>query len=231
MKNLQHVGIVLDGNRRFAKRLMMKPWMGHEWGAKKTEKLFDWCKELDIREMTLFTFSVENFNRPKEEFDYLMNLFEREFEKIKDDKRIYENKIKINFIGRLNMFPDKVQEKMKNLMEKTKEHNDFIINFAMAYGGRAEILDAAKRIAEKIEKGELKSGEVDEKIFEENLYMKDKPDMIIRTSGERRTSGFLLWQSDYSEWFFVEKCWPEFEKEDFVKCIEEYKKRDRRFGK
>ncbi|MEK6953322.1 MAG: polyprenyl diphosphate synthase [Nanoarchaeota archaeon] len=231
MKNPQHVGIVLDGNRRFAKKLMLKPWMGHEWGAKKIEAMFDWCKELDIKELTLFTFSVENFNRPKDEFDYLMNLFEREFEKIKDDKRIYENKIKINFIGRLHMFPEKLQEKMRVLMEKTKEHKDFIINLAMAYGGRAEILDAAKRIAEKIEKGELKSGEVDEKVFEENLYMKDKPEMIIRTSGERRTSGFLLWQSDYAEWFFVEKYWPEFEKEDFIKCIEEYKKRDRRFGK
>ena len=137
---------------------MLKPFMGHEWGAKKIEQLFDWCKELDIKELTLFTFSVENFNRPKDEFNYLMNLFEREFEKIKDDKRIYENKIKINFIGRLNMFPEELQNKMKVLMEKTKEHNDFIINFAMAYGGRAEILDAAKKIAEKIENGELKSG-------------------------------------------------------------------------
>lgn len=231
MKNPQHVGLIIDGNRRFAKRLMMKPFMGHEWGAKKIEQLFDWCKELDIKELTLFTFSVENFNRPKKEFDYLMDLFEREFEKNKDDKRIYENKIKIRFIGRLWMFPEKVQEKMRVLMEKTKEHNDFIINFAMAYGGRAEILDAAKRIAEKIEKGELKSGEVDEKVFREHLYLDSDPDLIIRT-GESRLSGFLLWQSSYSELIFLTNIlWPEFSKEHFINCIAEYKKRQRRFGK
>jgi len=205
--------------------------MGHEWGAKKIEKLFDWCKELDIKELTLFTFSVENFNRPKKEFNYLMNLFEREFEKIKDDKRIYENRIKINFIGRLYMFPEKLQEKMKVLMERTKEHKDFLINFAMAYGGRAEILDAAKRIAEKIEKGELKSGEVDEKVFREHLYLDSDPDLIIRT-GESRLSGFLLWQASYSELIFLtDVLWPEFSKEHFINCINEYKKRQRRFGK
>lgn len=210
---------------------MMKPFMGHEWGAKKIEKLFDWCKELDIKELTLFTFSVENFNRPKKEFNYLMNLFEREFEKIKDDKRIYENRIKINFIGRLYMFPEKLQEKMKVLMERTKEHKDFLINFAMAYGGRAEILDAAKRIAEKIEKGELKSGEVDEKVFREHLYLDSDPDLIIRT-GESRLSGFLLWQASYSELIFLtDVLWPEFSKEHFINCINEYKKRQRRFGK
>ena len=191
----------------------------------------DWCKELYIKELSLFTFSVEDFNRPKKEFNYLMNLFEREFEKIKDDKRIYENRIKINFIGRLYMFPEKLQEKMKVLMERTKEHKDFLINFAMAYGGRAEILDAAKRIAEKIEKGELKSGEVDEKVFREHLYLDSDPDLIIRT-GESRLSGFLLWQASYSELIFLtDVLWPEFSKEHFINCINEYKKRQRRFGK
>ncbi len=231
MKNPGHVGIILDGNRRFSKKLMLKPFMGHEWGAKKIEKLFDWCKELDIKELTLFTFSIENFDRPKEEFDYLMNLFNREFEKIKDDKRIYENKIKIRFIGRLWMFPENLQEKMKFLMERTKDHNDFIINFAMAYGGRAEILDAARKIVEKIEKGELKSGEVDEKMFREHLYLDSDPDLIIRT-GESRLSGFLLWQASYSELIFLtDVLWPEFSKEHFISCINEYKKRQRRFGK
>ena len=134
----KHVGIILDGNRRFSRRLMMKPWKGHEWGAKKVEKLFDWCEELGIKELTLYTFSVENFTkRPKEEFDYLMNIFRKEFDKLKEDKRLDENKIRINFIGRIWMFPKDIQEKMGFLMEKTKNYNDYIVNFAMAYGGRA----------------------------------------------------------------------------------------------
>ncbi|MEK6934549.1 MAG: polyprenyl diphosphate synthase [Nanoarchaeota archaeon] len=230
-KPLKHVGIILDGNRRFAKRLMLKPWKGHEWGAKKIRELLRWCKELGIKEVTLFTFSVENFDRPKKEFNYLMNLFEEEFKKTINDPEVYEDKVKFKFIGRIHMFPESVQKYMKELEEKTKNHDNLFVNFAMAYGGRAEILDAAKKIAEKIEKGELKAGDVDEKVFEENLYMTSKPDMIIRTSGEKRTSGFLLWQSDFSEWFFVEKFWPELEKEDFLKCIKEFEKRERRFGK
>ena len=229
-KLLHHVGLVLDGNRRFAKKLMLKPYMGHEWGAKKIREFLRWCRELSIREVTLFTFSVENFDRPKEEFDYLMDLFEREFKKISNDPEIYENKIRIRFIGRIFMFPEKVQVAMKDLEEKTKNHDQFFVNFAMAYGGRAEIVDAAKRIAEKIESGELKVGEIDEKTFREHLYLDSDPDLVIRTS-ESRLSGFLLWQSSYSELIFLtDVMWPEFTKEHFISCINEYKKRQRRFG-
>jgi len=230
-KVLHHVGLVVDGNRRFAKRLMLKPYMGHEWGAKKIREFLRWCQELSIKEVTLFTFSVENFNRPKGEFDYLMDLFEREFKKISNDAEIYENKIRIKFIGRIFMFPEKVQLAMRELEEKTKNHDQFFVNFAMAYGGRAEIVDAAKRIAEKIESGELKVGEIDEKTFREHLYLDSDPDLIIRTS-ESRLSGFLLWQSSYSELIFLtDVMWPEFTKEHFITCINEYKKRKRRFGK
>lgn len=227
----KHIGIILDGNRRFSKRLMLKPWMGHEWGAKKVEKLLEWGKELGIHELTLYAFSVENFNRPKEEFDYLMKLFEKEFERLKDDKRVYENKIRINVIGRIWMFPKEVQEKMREIMKRTKDHSDYIINFAMAYGGRAEIIDATKKIAERIKKGELGVEDINEEVFSKNLYMDSEPDLIIRTSGEQRTSGFLLWQGSYAEFYFCEKLWPEFEKEDLVKAIESYNGRDRRFGK
>lgn len=227
----KHVGIILDGNRRFSKRLMMKPWKGHEWGAKKVEKVFDWCKEIGIKELTLYSFSVENFNRPKIEFDYLMNIFRKEFEKLKNDKRVDENKIKINFIGRIWMFPKDIQEKMNYLMEKTKKYDDYVVNFAMAYGGRAEVVDAVKRIAEQVKKGEIDIENINEESFSRNLYMEDEPDLIIRTGGEKRTSNFLIWQSSYSEWFFLEKMWPEFEKEDLVKVIDEYSKRERRFGK
>src|SRR3989338_1476732 len=225
----EHIGLVLDGNRRFAKRLMLKPWKGHEYGAEKIEKLFEWCKELNIKELTLYCFSIENFNRPKDEFDYLMNLFKKEFTKMKDDPRLKD--IKINFIGRLNMFPKDVQDSMNVLIEKTKNNKPYMINFAMAYGGRAEVIDATKKIAEAVKEGKLDVDDINEQVFEKNLYNASEPDLIIRTSGEKRTSGFLIYQAAYSELIFIDKMWPEFEKEDFVKAIKEYSNRERRFGK
>jgi tritrans,polycis-undecaprenyl-diphosphate synthase [geranylgeranyl-diphosphate specific] len=226
-----HIGIILDGNRRFAKRLLLQPWKGHEFGAQKLEKVFDWAKELGVKEITLYTFSVQNFSRPKEEFNYLMDLFRKEFDKLMNDGRLDRDKIKINFIGRLHLFSKDIQEKMLNLMEKTKDNNNFIINFAMAYGGREELVDAMSKMAKDIKAGSLKPEDIDEFMIDRYAYMSSQPEMIIRTSGERRLSGFLLWQSAYSELFFLDKFWPEFEKEDLAKCIEEYGSRDRRFGK
>ena len=141
----KHLGIIIDGNRRFSKILMMKPWMGHELGARKVEKLLDWCKELDIKELTVYAFSIENFDRPKEEFDFLMNLFRKEFTDLLTDKRIDNDKIKVNFIGRLKMFPKDLQDLFRKNMERSKTYNNYIVNFAMAYGGRAEIIDATKK--------------------------------------------------------------------------------------
>ena len=227
----RHVAIILDGNRRFSKRLMMKPWKGHEWGAKKVEKLFDWCKELGIKELTLYAFSWENFNRPKEEFDYLMNIFDLEFEKLIKDERLKSGEVKINFIGRIWRFPKNVQEKMQKLMEMTKNNKGYAVNFAMAYGGRVEVVDAAKKVAEAVKDGRMKIEEINEETFADNLYMKDEPEIIIRTGGNQRTSNFLIWQSAYSEWTFLEKLWPEFEKEDLAAVIQDYNKRERRFGK
>lgn len=221
----------MDGNRRFSKKLMLKPWKGHEWGAKKLENVLEWCKEYKIKEITLYTFSIQNFNRPKKEFDYLMKLFEENFEKLKNDKRIYENKIRINIIGRIWMFPENVKQTLIEIMEKTKTHNNYVINFAMAYGGREEVIDAAIKISEKIKKGELDINKINEETFKENLYLKSEPDLIIRTGGEKRLSNFLSFQSAYSEFIFIEKMWPEFEKEDFIYCLKEYSKRIRRFGK
>jgi len=121
--DIKHAGIILDVNRRFAKRLMLKPYKGHEWGAKKIKEFLRWCRELGIREVTLFAFSLENFQRPKEEFDFLMNIFEKEFKKTIDDPEIYENRVKVRFIGRIDMFPSKVTKYMYELMEKTKNHS------------------------------------------------------------------------------------------------------------
>src|SRR3989344_6355547 len=149
----RHVGIILDGNRRFSKKLMLKPWKGHEYGAKKIESLLEWCKEIGIKEITLYCFSIENFNRPKDEFNYLMNLFKEEFIKLKDDSRLDE--IRVNFIGRINMFPKEVLNSMNVLMEKTKNNKPYTLNFAIAYGGRAEVIDATRKIAEQVKNGRL----------------------------------------------------------------------------
>ena len=227
----KHVGIILDGNRRFSKRLMLKPWMGHEWGAKKVEQVFDWIKEIGIHEITLYAFSIENFNRPKIEFDYLMKVFTKEFDILLNDERVHKDKVRINFIGRIEMFPKELHESMLKLMDMTKDYDGYIVNLAMAYGGRAEIIDATKKIAEKIKTGELDINQINEEVFSKNLYIDSEPDLIIRTSGEQRTSGFLLWQGSYAEFHFSQKLWPEFEKEDLVKAIADYNNRERRFGK
>ncbi|MFH1591782.1 MAG: polyprenyl diphosphate synthase [Candidatus Woesearchaeota archaeon] len=231
MSEINHVGIILDGNRRFAKRLMLNPFKGHEWGAKKFRKFMRWCEEIGIKEVTAFAFSLENFNRPKAEFEYLMNIFEKEFKALVNEPEVYEKKLKIRFIGRIEMFPPKVYNVMKELMEKTKYHDKFLLNFAMAYGGRAEITDAAKKIVNEVKEGKLSVDDINPEMFKDYLYLKSEPELIIRTSGEMRSSGFLLYQGDYSEWFFVNKFWPEFEKEDLLKCIDEFKSRGRRFGK
>ncbi|MDP1694513.1 MAG: polyprenyl diphosphate synthase [Candidatus Woesearchaeota archaeon] len=226
----RHIGIILDGNRRFAQRLMLKPWKGHEWGAKKLEHLFEWCKEYGVKELTLYAFSVENFDRPKEEFAYLMDLFRKEFDRVIEDPDLSKKKVRFNMIGRIWMFPKDLQERMHKLMELTKDYNDYIVNFAMAYGGRAEVIDATKKIAEQVKKNKIKVEDINEQVFSENLYMQDEPDLIIRTS-ESRLSGFLPWQSTYSEIIFLpDTLWPEFEKKDFIACINEFQKRQRRYG-
>ena len=232
MKVPKHIAIILDGNRRFAKRLMLKPWKGHEWGVKKVEKIFDWCKEFNVNELTLYCLSLENFNRPKEEFDYLMNLFREEYKNLlKEDSKIHKNKVKINFIGRLKLLPQDIQEDIKKIKEITKDYDNYTVNFAMAYGGKQEVIDATIKIAEAIKSGNLNIDKINEKTFTNNLLLKSSPELIIRTGGEKRTSNFLIWQGAYSEWIFLEKLWPEFEKEDFVSCLEEYNARERRFGK
>lgn len=227
----RHLGIILDGNRRLAKKLMMKPWKGHEWGARKVEKVLGWAHEIGVQELTLYTLSLENFNRPKDEFEYLMKLFKKEFTRLLSDTRVDEQKIRINFIGRLWMLDEELQNLMKEVMNKTKENSGLIVNFAIAYGGRQEVIDAAKKIAEKVKSGKLDINNINEEIFSENLWNSSEPDLIIRTGGEKRTSNFLNFQAAYSEWLFLDKAWPEFEKEDLVAAVKEYAQRDIRKGR
>jgi len=227
----KHIGIILDGNRRFARRLMMEPWKGHELGFEKLKQLYKWCKELGIKELTLYCFSMQNFNRPKREFDFLMDIFVKAGNDAVTNEDIHKNKVKINVIGRPHLFPEKVQEAMKKAVEATKDYNDFIVNLAIAYGGREEIVDGIKKLATDLKEGKINVEDIDEKRFSEYLYLNSDPDLIIRTGGAHRTSNFLVWQSIYSEWIFPEKFWPEFEKEDLIKCIDAYMGRERRFGK
>ena len=227
--NPEHIALILDGNRRYGKKIGSK-LKGHVVGAKKVEELFDWCKELGIKEVTLYTLSTENFNRPKEEVDYLMGLFKRQLKRLKKDKRVNEGEVKVNFIGRLGLFPSDLKEDMDKLMEKTAGNEGFIVNFAVGYGGRAEIVDSIANIIKKIKNKDIEIEDIDEKLVSENLYLQSEPDIMIRPGGEKRMSNFLLWECAYSELFFLDKLWPEFEKEDLVKIIEEYKERERRFG-
>ena len=221
----RHIAIILDGNRRYARKLGLNPWKGHEFGLRKLEELFKWCIELGIKELTLYTFSTENFRRAKNEINYLFGLFWKEFSKMKENKGIFKYKIKVNVIGRMHMFPKKMQKAMKDAMQKTKNNKELIVNFALAYGGRQEIVDAVNRVLKS-----KKITKIDENSITQNLYLKNEPDIVIRPGGEIRTSNFLTWQSVYSEWFFIDKLWPEFTKNDLKKVIEEFNQRERRFG-
>ena len=226
-----HIGFILDGNRRFAKRLMKKPWEGHMLGFEKVKKLLGWCSRLGVREMTLYCFSMQNFNRPKEEFDYLMQQFEKAFNEVAGMDEVHKKRIRIRAIGRKELLPENVQAAIRKAEDATKDYDDYRLNIAIAYGGREEIINAVKRIGRLIEQGKVTDKDIGKELVEKNLYTGDEPDLIIRTGGERRTSNFLMWQSSYAEWIFIQKMWPEFEEEDLVKCVEDYRQRERRFGK
>jgi len=225
------IAIILDGNRRYGKKLGLKPWQGHNFGVKKIEDFLKWCQELGIKELTLYSFSMDNFNRPEQEKKILFSLFEKNIKKLKNDERLNKDGIKVRFIGRLQLFPKDIQKEMHEVMEKTKNHNNFKLNFAMAYGGRAEIVDATKKIIKKIKNNEINENDIDETLLNENLYLSSSIDILIRPGGEKRISDFLLWQMAYTEIFFINKLWPEFTKEDLVECIKEFKSRERRFGR
>ena len=225
-KGPEHVAIILDGNRRFAKRLMLEPWKGHEHGKEKVKKMLEYAKDFGVKELTFYALSVENINfRPKDELEFLYNLF-REMFKEMDLGELKEDKIKMRFIGNLDLLPSDLKERCLELEKETSENNNFIVNFCVAYGGRQEIVEAVRKIL----KNKINIEDVDEELVGNYLLLNDEPDMVIRTGGEKRTSNFLPWQTVYSEFIFLDKFWPEFEKEDLADCIEEFKKRKRRFG-
>lgn len=228
-----HIGVILDGNRRFARVKGMDATKGHVFGADKVEELLAWCLKLDIKIITLYAFSTENFNRSEKEVDTLMELLTEKLKKFREDPAIKKNGVRIKVIGRLEYLSEELNEQIAQAEEMTKDHNNFQLNIAISYGGRAEIVDAVKKIAQKIEEGQISIDQIDEDLLGTNLYTGDMPDpdLIIRTSGEERLSGFLLWQSAYSELYFTEVFWPAFRMIDFWRAIRIYQQRERRYGK
>ena len=206
---------------------MLEPWRGHELGKKKVEKLLDYAKELGINEMTFYALSVENIeSRPKVELNFVYKIFREAFRDMDRDKMMRDG-VRMRFIGDLDLLPEDLRDECHRLERDTAGNSEFIANFCVAYGGKQELVEAVRRIVDK----KIASSDVDTKVIEDNLYITSEPDLIIRTGGEKRTSNFLSWQAGYSEWMFLDKMWPEFEKEDLVECIEEFKGRKRNFGK
>ncbi len=230
-----HVALILDGNRRWAKRHLSMPKQGHWKGADSVENLLDWCEEFDIKIITLYALSVENLKRDDEELEYLYELIRMRLEKLLGDPRIHKNRMRVKGIGRIELLPDSIKVILKQLDDATKNYDSHFLNIALAYGGQNELVDAVKKIASKIKDGSLKVEDINKKEIESNLYTshlpQSSPDMILRTSGEKRLSGFLMWQSVYSELVFMDIFWPEFRKIDLMRAIRTYQERKRRLGK
>lgn len=231
----EHIAIILDGNRRWASDKALNPWAGHEKGAERVEHLIDWCiVKLDVRSVTLYAFSTENFRRSVEEVGQIMRIGIENMRRILTDERIHKNKVRVRIIGRVNLLPPDFQKLIAEVEKATGNYDEHFLNFAFAYGGRAEIVDAAKKIAIEVHEGKLDPETVDEATFENHLYTShmpnQDPDLIIRTSGEERLSGFLLWQSAYSELFFLDVYWPDFRLIDLLRAIRTFQMRKRRFG-
>ena len=230
----EHIGVILDGNRRWATEHYMAPWTGHQFGADKVEDLLNWCLDLKVKTITLYAFSTENFNRNEKEVEEIMRLFNERLNALFSNARIHRDKVQVKAIGRLNLLPESTQKTIHAIEESTEKYDQYYLNMAVAYGGRAEIVDAAKKIAEEVRGGKLSIGNIDEKTIEEHLYTahlpKSDPDIIIRTSGEERLSGFLLWQGAYSELSFVDVFWPDFRRIDLWRAIRMYQQRERRYG-
>ncbi len=231
----EHIGIILDGNRRWATEKAMNSFDGHWVGAKVGEEVLDWCLEYGIRTLTLYTFSTENFSRPSEEVKTILKIVEEEAVKLGKDKRLHSQKVRVKALGRTDLLPDSLQDVFKRIEDETSQYDHHFLNLAIAYTGRAEIVDATKKIVEDVNQGHISPQQIDEDTFDKYLYTahlpNPNPDLVIRTSGEERLSGFLLWQSAYSELVFVDVYWPEFRRIDFLRAIRLYQMRHRRFGR
>jgi tritrans,polycis-undecaprenyl-diphosphate synthase [geranylgeranyl-diphosphate specific] len=231
----EHIGVILDGNRRWARSRGLDPWKGHEQGARKMEDFLDWCGDInEIRSITLYAFSTENFKRSEKEVKEIFRLLEEYLNSLLNDERVVKNEIRVKMLGRIEMLPDEFQELIRQVEEKTAGYRKQYLNFAIAYGGRTEIVDAVRSLARNVKEERLSLDEISEEVIESYLYTAHlpncSPDMIIRTSGEVRLSNFLTWQGAYSELCFVDVYWPDFRKLDLLRAIRMYQHRQRRFG-
>jgi len=230
----EHIAIILDGNRRWATENDLNPWLGHMQGAETVENLLDWCLKFNVKFITLYAFSTENFSRTSQEIQEIMRISEDRFRKLLTDERIYKNKVHVKVIGRTNLLPEGLRQAIVDVENATAQYDNIFLNFAFAYGGRAEIVDAAKIVAGQVKDGKVELEDINEGLFEKYLYTshmtKQEPDLIIRTSGEERMSGFLLWQSAYSELVFLDVYWPDFRFIDLLRAIRTYQLRRRRHG-
>jgi short-chain Z-isoprenyl diphosphate synthase len=232
----KHIGLILDGNRRFAKALGLDGKAGYEFGVDKAHEVLGWCLELGIPAATIWVLSTDNFTkRGTDEVQHLMHLFEREARNLAKDPRIHGNQVRVRAIGRHDLFPEDVLASLRDLETATAHYTGMVLNIAVGYGGREEIVDAVKKllISKTGQTPESIAATLEPEAIGQHLYTADlpDPDFIIRTSGEIRLGGFMLWQSAYSEYYFCEANWPDFRRIDFLRALRAYQARDSRLGK
>lgn len=227
----QHIAVIMDGNGRWAKQQGKLRVFGHQNGVGAVRAVSEACAELGVKYLTLYAFSTENWNRSQLEVDALMRLLSKTI--AEEVKTLNDNNIKLNAIGDLSRLPKYNYDALMKAIEDTKNNDRMTLTLCLSYSGRWEITDTTKRIAEKVKSGELDIEQIDEKCFSDNLSTSGMPDpeLLVRTSGEERISNFLLWQLAYSEFYFTDKFWPDFGKEDLYQAIVDYQSRERRFGK
>ena len=227
----QHVAIIMDGNGRWAKKIGKKRAFGHENGTNSVKECIDASIRLGIKNLTLYVFSTENWNRPKFEVSALMDLLVYTLNKQK--KSLIENNIKVNVFGDLESLNKKPKDKLKDIILSTENNNKLNLNLAISYGSRQELLKAIREVSNKVKNNIISEKNIDEKIINEHLYTRNLPnvDLLIRTGGESRVSNFLLWQIAYAELYFTDILWPDFKEKDFFDAIGNFQKRERRFGK
>ncbi|HKM13390.1 MAG TPA: polyprenyl diphosphate synthase [Candidatus Methanomethylophilaceae archaeon] len=227
-----HIAIIMDGNRRYAEEHGEPREEGHRLGSEKLEEVLDWCVEDGIKVLTVYAFSVENFNRGPEEVEYLMDLLKDSLIRFAESETVHKKRVCIKVLGDITMLPDYVRDAIDYAYEKTKGYSDYYFNMAVAYSGRQEITVAVKRVAQKVVDGMINIEDIDEDTISDHMYASDipDPDLVLRTSGEVRISNFLLWQLAYSELYFTDVYWPGFRHIDFLRAIRTYQQRGRRFG-
>ena len=231
----QHIAVIMDGNRRYAREILKTEDInkGHEKGKDKLREVLDWCINLDVRYLTVYAFSMENFSREGSEVNYLMEILADSLREFADDSRIHKYKVAVRVIGETDLLPEFVREAIDYAYSKTRCYSDYYLNLAIAYGGRQDIVSAVRCIAQKVKDGELRVEDIDESIINSSVSTSGlpDPDLVLRTSGEVRISNFLLWQMAYSELYFTDVYWPGFRYIDLLRAVRTYQQRSRRFGK